>query len=129
MTAWTREHEQLLHESMRWASSASYDPAPAVGMRRAALRDNHRHYRRAVPLYRRLADRGGASDDATHETLARTMLLPDGIFKSYPQSLLDRRDFAGMNRWLRTLFDRDIDVPVDGIETVDDWLHALGRRG
>src|SRR5512138_2661080 len=129
MATWTREHEQLLHESMRWAASASYDPVPAVGMRRATLRANHRHYRRNVPLYRQLADRAGVGDDASFETLARTMLLPDGIFKSYPQSLLDRRDFAGMNAWLRTIFDRDISVPVDGVANVDEWLAALGKRG
>ncbi len=129
MTAWTAEHEQLIRQSMRWASGGEHDPAHAIATRRAVLRSNHLHYRRTIPLYRGLADRAGVGDDASFEKLARTMLLPDGIFKSYPQSLLDRRDFAAMNRWLRTIFHADITTRVDGIETVDQWLAALGGSG
>jgi hypothetical protein len=125
----TPEHDQLLLDSMRWAAGGRFDVAAADRTRRSVLRTNHRRYRETIPLYRQLADRAGARDDASFETLARTMLLPDGIFKSYPQSLLDARDFAAMNRWLRTLFHRDIAFSVDGIETVDDWLAALGKNG
>ena len=75
-----------------------------------------------------IADRAGVNDDAPFEVLAHSMLLPDGIFKSYPQSLLDKRDFGGMNRWLRTIFDDDVKAPADEHETVDDWLASLDEQ-
>jgi hypothetical protein len=131
--AWSNHHEQLLRNAMRWAAGAAFDPTSARDARRAAIRNNHQHYRAKIPLYRQLADRAGAGDDASFETLAGSMLLPDGIFKSYPQSLLDRRDFGAMNRWLRTIFHADVTTAEQGEEevpaTIDDWLAALGRRG
>jgi hypothetical protein len=128
-TRFTPRHEQLLSETMRWAAGASFDPDRARTLRREALRENHRHYRETIPLYRKLADRAGVGDDATFETLSKEMLLPDGIFKSYPQSLLDARDFAGMNAWLRTIFHADISVRTDSVETIDEWLSALDAQG
>src|SRR5690242_2641454 len=44
---------------------------------------------------------------------------PSDLFKSYPQAYLDARDFGAMNRWLRTIFDRDIDTRTD-LATIDD---------
>ena len=70
---------------------------------------------------------------APFDALVHSMLLRDGIFKSDPQSFLDKRDFDGMNRWLRTIFDDDVKAPVDKDEgeheTVDDWLASLDDHG
>lgn len=131
---WNREHELLIAESMRWAAGAvgpagdGHDPKRAVALRRAALATNHQHYLDRIPLYRDLAKRARVDANASFEKISRTMLLPDGIFKSYPQSYLDARDFTAMNRWLRTIFDREIETRAD-VATIDDWLAALGERG
>ena len=125
----TPHHERLLHESMRWAAGSPFDPARARQSRRDVVRRNHRHYRNRIPLYRQIAERAGVNDDASFDTLAHSMLLPDAIFKSYPQSLLDKRDFGGMDRWLRTIFHDDVKAPVDDPDTVDDWLASLEDRG
>jgi len=122
-------HERLLQEAMRWAAGAPFDLERARRSRRDTLLQNHRHYRSRIPLYREIADRAGVNDDAPFEVLAHSMLLPDGIFKSYPQSLLDKRDFDGMNRWLRTIFDDEVKAPADDLETVDDWLANLEESG
>ncbi|HZD30241.1 MAG TPA: hypothetical protein VE779_01130, partial [Candidatus Angelobacter sp.] len=122
-------HERLLQDAMRWAAGAPFDPEYARQSRRDAVLRNHRHYRSRIPLYRQIADRAGVSDDAPFEVLAHSMLLPDGIFKSYPQSLLDQRDFGGMNQWLRTIFHDEVKAPVDERETVDDWLASLDDCG
>jgi hypothetical protein len=117
---------------MRWASGGSFDAVRARAARRDALRSNHRHYRANIPLYRKLADKAGVDDGASFETIASEMLLPDGIFKSYPQSLLDARDFEGMNRWLRTIFHDEVAPPgstTRGVETIDDWLASLETAG
>ena len=98
----TPDHEKLLQEAMRWAAGSPFEPALARHSRREVLRRNHRYYRHRIPLYRQIADRAGVNDEAPFEVLAHEMLLPDVIFKSYPQSLLDKRDFAGMNEeWLK----------------------------
>jgi len=125
----TPHHERLLHDAMRWAAGSPFDPARARQSRRDVLRRNHRHYRNRIPLYRQVADRAGVDDDASFDALAHSMLLPDGIFKSYPQSLLDERDFGGMNRWLRTIFHDDVNAPVHDHGTLDDWLASLDDRG
>jgi Acyl-protein synthetase, LuxE len=122
-------HQRLLQEATRWAAGAPFDPERARQSRRDALRRNHRHYRSRIPLYRQIADRAGVNDDAPFEVLAHSMLLPDGIFKAYPQSLLDKRDFGGMNQWLRTIFDDEVKAPADEHETVDDWLASLDDHG
>jgi hypothetical protein len=125
----TPHHEKLLHDAMRWAAGSTFDPAHARQSRRDVVRRNHRHYRNRIPLYRQITDRAGVNDDASFDTLAHSMLLPDVIFKSYPQSLLDKRDFAGMNQWLRTIFHDEVTTPTDDLETVDDWLASLEERG
>jgi Acyl-protein synthetase, LuxE len=126
-------HQRLLQEATRWAAGATFDPERARQSRRDALLHNHRHYRSRIPLYRQIADRAGVNDDAPFEVLAASMLLPDGIFKSYPQSLVDKRDFAGMDQWLRTIYDDNIKPPPNAPdrehETVDDWLASLDDRG
>jgi hypothetical protein len=134
--SFTAQHEALLLETMRWAAGAPYDAARVRTARRDALRTNHRHYRESIPAYRKLADRAGVGPDAPFETLASEMLMPDGIFKSYPQSLLDERNFTEMNAWLRTIFHRDLgpatksgEKPEQAIDTIDEWLADLGRRG
>jgi Acyl-protein synthetase, LuxE len=122
-------HEKLLKDAMRWASGAPFDAEGARRSRREAVLQNHRHYRSRIPLYREIADRAGVSDDAPFEVLVHSMLLPDGIFKSYPQSLLDRGDFSGMNQWLRTIFHDDVKASSVEHETIDDWLASLEGRG
>jgi hypothetical protein len=126
-TTWNREHDLLLAETMRWASGVG-EARRARELRHHALELNHRRYLGRIPLYRDLARRAKVGEDATVDTLAASMLLPDGIFKSYPQSYLDTRDFAAMNRWLRTIFDRDVETRED-IATIDEWLTALDARG
>ena len=125
----TPDHEKLLQEAMRWAAGSPFEPALARHSRREVLRRNHRYYRHRIPLYRQIADRAGVNDEAPFEVLAHEMLLPDVIFKAYPQSLLDKRDFAGMNGWLQTIFHDEVKVPVDELESVDDWLMRLEDSG
>lgn len=114
---------------MRWAAGATFDSTKTERARRAAIQTNHRRYRQRIPLYRKLADRAHADDDAPFETLCREMLLPDGIFKSYPQALLDAHDFDGMSQWLRTIFHTEVPRSAAPVETIDDWLSSLDSRG
>lgn len=125
----TPDHEKLLQGAMRWAAGSPFDAVQAREFRREMVRRNHRYYRERIPLYRQIADRSGVNDNASFEDLTRSMLLPDAIFKSYPQSLLDKRDFAGMNRWLTTIFHTGVQAPAGELETVDDWLASLEDQG
>jgi hypothetical protein len=127
MTTWNREHDLLLAESMRWAAGGG-DVERATALRHHALQMNHQHYLERIPLYRDLAKRARVDAGAKVPELARELLLPDNIFKSYPQSYLDTRDFAAMNRWLSTIFDKPIETR-GGLATIDEWLAALGERG
>ena len=98
-------------------------------VRFAAIRANHRHYFDQIPIYRQLADQVQVTRDAATEQIVEELMSTDHIFKSYPQEHLDNKDFGAMNRWLRQVFDRPVEVDVASVATVDDWLQRLEAAG
>ena len=105
------------------------DAAAAQAARHAAIGANHRHYFERIPIYRRLAEQAGIPAQATIEQISRELMSTDHIFKSYPQAHLDNHDYDAMNDWLRQVFDRPVEVPTAGVDSVDEWLERLRRGG
>lgn len=122
-------HDQLRGIALNWAMGRPVDPAAARGARQDAIRLNHRHYFEHVPIYRRLADQAGIPAEATIEQISRELMSTDHVFKSYPQAYLDHHDYGAMNEWLRQVFDRPVEVPVAGLDSVDGWLERLRDGG
>jgi len=122
-------HDRLRGIALRWAMGRPVDAAAARAVRRAAIGANHRHYFERIPIYRRLADQAGIPAEATFEQISRELMSTDHIFKSYPQALLDGNDYGAMNEWLRQVFDRPVEVPVAGLDSVDGWLERLRAGG
>ena len=105
------------------------DEAAVRAARHAAIRANHRHYFERVPIYRTLATQARIPAEATIEQISREMMSTDHIFKSYPQAHLDGNDYGAMNEWLRQVFDRPVEAPVAGVDSVDGWLERLQAAG
>ncbi len=58
------------------------------------------------------------------------LIFSDATYKSYPESFLEQKRWDRLNQWFGTLASVDPgNVDLGGVETVDDWLLALQRKG
>ncbi|OBI80347.1 hypothetical protein [Mycobacterium sp. 1245805.9] len=58
------------------------------------------------------------------------VLFDHRVYKSYPLSLIEKRQFSRLTVWLNRLTTHDLkSVPLDGVDSVDDWLTRLDEHG
>jgi hypothetical protein len=58
------------------------------------------------------------------------VLFDHRVYKSYPLSLIEKRQFPRLTAWLNRLTTHGLtDVPLDGVNSVDDWLSRLDEHG
>jgi hypothetical protein len=94
-----------------------------------AADDRLRTQRTKIPVLDRLASEVGTSRIESLDDLV-PLLFAHTAYKSYPKSLLDRKRWDGLAKWLSTV--ASIDVPVldpSGIDSQDAWLLALKEAG
>ncbi|MCB2072353.1 MAG: hypothetical protein H6917_02030 [Novosphingobium sp.] len=61
---------------------------------------------------------------------ALPLLFDHRIYKSYPLSLIENRDFPKLNAWLNRLTTKDLSqVDLSGLDMMDDWLDRLDEFG
>ncbi len=121
--------QRLIELARVWASGKEIDPALAADLRRRAILANHRHYLEHIPVYSRLAERQGIGPDSDVQAIKSSLMLADGVFKSYDTCWLDDGDYISMNRWLSGIYHHPVDFDTSSIETVDDWLRQLSPNG
>lgn len=93
------------------------------------------HFRERVAQVPVLRQRAGAERIETVTSLEQLVpiLFPHVTYKSYPEALIPKGQWATMNKWLDSLSSRRVvDVDVDGLEPgdTDGWvsrLHAAGH--
>lgn len=121
---------ELVRLLIRWAADGSCDLRAVKSLADRALIANHRHYHARIPLYRSVCERAGIPSDCEDlSAIAEGCLLPDDLFKSYPQRLLDDGDFAGMNRWLSRICAAPIPEAAAAATDLDGWIDSLSRNG
>jgi hypothetical protein len=120
---------ELIATSQSWALNQRFDSSKAIELRRQALLLNHAYYLKNIPVYKKVASAEGIGATTDIETLKRTLIFPDEIFKSYSQEWLDNLDFARMNGWLAGVYHQPVDVDVREVRSIDDWLECLGTAG
>ena len=82
-----------------------------------------------VPVLRQRAEAEGIKAIRAYEDMV-PLLFPHTTYKSYPESLVAKRNWAQMNRWLDSLSTHRVDnVDVAGVEDVDDWIDRLEAAG
>ncbi|MBL4685855.1 MAG: hypothetical protein JKY37_14770 [Nannocystaceae bacterium] len=119
----------LKRTAMAWASGARIDMTDTRKLRHRAAKLCHTHYHAGIPLYRKACQRANVHGTPDIDTILDELLLPDDIFKSYPNELLDLRDFDGMNAWVSSISTAELDFCTDGLETIDEWLAAVAEHG
>ncbi|MDO8491002.1 MAG: hypothetical protein Q7T04_03175 [Dehalococcoidia bacterium] len=124
-----QSHNELIKLSQSWASGRRFDPIRAGRLREEAILLNHAHCVQAIPVYRRLAQETGRGEPRSIQDIERYFMSSDDIFKSYDPRWLDEGRFDQMNLWLTQVFHRPVQVNVQGIESIDDWIERLGVAG
>jgi hypothetical protein len=93
----------------------------ALRFRFSALRDR-------IPVLTRLADGQGIQEIETIDEIV-PLLFEHTAFKSYPTSLIDRKRFDQLTRWLGKLTSHDLSgVDVSNCLGLDDWFAALEEQ-
>lgn len=94
-----------------------------------AARELFEERRAQIPLVRKLADDAGISEIRSFADLV-PLLFAHTVYKSYPQSFVDKGRWDRMLEWLGTLSVADVSkVDVSGVTDVDDWLDRLWDAG
>lgn len=82
-----------------------------------------------VAALERLAKRQGVERVESLEELL-PLLFDHRVYKSYPLSLIEKRDLPKLNAWLGRLTTHDLSkVDLSGLNTIDGWLTRLDDFG
>jgi hypothetical protein len=96
---------------------------------REALARRFQALRSEIVALDKLASRQGVKRIDTVEE-AVPAFFDHRVYKSYPLSLLEKRQFDRLTAWMRRLTVHDITkVPLDGVSSVDSWLDRLDDYG
>ncbi|MFT3865091.1 MAG: hypothetical protein QM729_12520 [Solirubrobacterales bacterium] len=99
------------------------------GPQLAALARRFEALRPAVSALDKLADREGL-DGFDGFAAAAPLLFDHRVYKSYPISIVERRQFDRLTGWLQRLTTHDLGaVPLAGVDSVDAWLERLDDNG
>ncbi len=97
----------------------------------AALQRRFALLRDRVPVLKKLADAEGVTQiDQLNDVVP--LLFEHTVFKSYPPSLLEKRSFGQINKWLGKLVTPDMAeriaaADVSGCHGLDDWFAAMDQ--
>lgn len=85
--------------------------------------------RQQVPVLKRRADDEGIAEIARREDMI-PLLFPHTTYKSYPESLIAKGQWAQLNRWLDSLSAHRVEgVDVSDVVDVDGYIDALEAVG
>jgi hypothetical protein len=130
---WLKElrtiHNQLIKACRSWALKTGYDPERTRELRHEAILRLHNHYLENIPAYQTLAREEECGKAVDVPTIKNKLMSSADIFKSYSQEWIDSGDYGRMNQWLSNLYGKRLDIDVQGIKSVDDWIERLQTAG
>ena len=105
--------------------------AEVQAMQLCGLQQRFADLRERIPVLKKLADAEGIEhieqlDDAV------PLLFEHTVYKSYPPSLLEKRSFAQINKWLAKLVTPEIGeavmaADVSACQGLDDWFETMDK--
>lgn len=113
------------------AGPAPYDqPAAAVeALQVEAARELFALRKTEIMVLRRRAEEAGIAEVRDRHDLV-PLLFAHTVYKSYPQSFIDRGRWDHMLAWLQTVSARKVtDTDVSGVANVDEWIERLEAAG
>ena len=97
-------------------------------LQRQALRVRFAQHRESIEMLRNLADRLDVKEVREFDDLP-PLFFAHTAFKSYPASLLDKKRFDLMTKWLNKLTSHDLShVETEGCDGIDDWIDRLDEQ-
>lgn len=94
----------------------------------AGLQRRFAQYRGELPMLNKLADSQNITEIRQLDN-GLPLLFDHATYKSYPPSLLERRDYAKLTKWLDKLTTIDLSqVDVSDCQSIDDWMIAIRER-
>jgi hypothetical protein len=94
-----------------------------------AINQRFQRCRGQIPILDRLAGDSGIHEVKTLDDVV-PLLFAHTVYKSYPESFIDRSRWDRMNLWLSTLSTHPVtDADVDGVHDADDWIKRLHEAG
>lgn len=103
--------------------------AAVEGPQLEALARRFERLRPGVSALDKLAGREGV-DGFDSFAGAAPLLFDHRVYKSYPMSIVERRQFDRLTSWLGRLTTHDLAaVPLEGVDSVDSWLERLDENG
>ena len=112
------------------------DPAPydqpaaeTEAMQLEAARELFSERREQIAVLRRRADDSGITEIRSRADLV-PLLFAHTVYKSYPQSFVDKGRWDHMLAWLQTVSVRRVtDTDVSGVTNADQWIERLENAG
>lgn len=94
-----------------------------------AARERFAEKRTQLRVLDKMARESGISEIHTRNDLVR-LLFSHTNYKGYPDTFIDRGQWANMNIWFQTMTTVPVtDVDVGGIKDADDWMGRLRTAG
>jgi hypothetical protein len=94
-----------------------------------ALRRQFEKLRPGIAALDALATKQGVDRIDSIEDAA-PLLFDHRVYKSYPLSLIEKRQFGRLTQWLNRLTTHDLSaIPMDDVTSVDGWLDRLDEHG
>jgi hypothetical protein len=94
-----------------------------------ALRHRFGQLRGRLPALDRLVERQGVTEIASFAD-ALPLFFDHRVYKSYPLTLIETRDFPKLTAWLNRLTTHDLGkMDLSGLRTMDGWLTRLDEFG
>lgn len=97
----------------------------------AGLKQRFGQMRERIPVLKKLADGEGVERIEQLDDVV-PLLFEHTMFKSYPPSLLEKNNFAAINKWLSKLVTPEIAeailaADVSACQGLDDWFETMDR--
>src|SRR3984885_7782732 len=104
-------------------------PAELRQLQLEALRERFAEKRQQISILARRAKDTGVDEIRSLDDVV-PLLFTHTNYKSYPESFVDKGQWANMNLWLQTLSSQPVrNVRMDGVRDADDWLDRLAEAG
>lgn len=126
--------QQLLNDPAALAghSHKAWGNLPRAQIERlqlAALQQRFGELRDRIPVLKKLADGEGVERITTLDDVV-PLLFEHTVYKSYPPSLLEKKNFTQINRWLAKLVTPELAsailaADVSACTGLDDWFEAM----
>ncbi|MEG1038950.1 MAG: hypothetical protein RSE94_03410 [Pseudomonas sp.] len=97
----------------------------------AGLKQRFAELRERIPMLKKLADGEGVVRIETLDDVV-PLLFEHTVYKSYPPSLLEKKNFTAINKWLAKLVTPDVGAAilaadVSQCQGLDDWFDSMDK--